>query len=225
MAILGDVGKFFGLGSTKQVLSAGAKAAAAAYAGQPQIATAALGGAFQQQGQSVAYDAPSQTVPQETQESSTASIVPYLGPGANMFGQAFRQVGPAVGKFFGSPAGQITTGIGTGLAFGALTPSGEVTQVRFTRKQQMQVKEMVELLGFEQAMAILGVDATTLAFMLTKKFARRGQGITAAQLRNAQRVNNKIVHMHDKLKSSFGAATRRTTTRRAASTRITQVKN
>lgn len=225
MAFLGSLGKALGLGSTQQVLGASAKAAAAAYAGQPQIATAALGGAFQQQGQSVAYDAPSQTIPQETQQSSVASIVPYLGGGAGMFGQAFRQVGPAVGKFFGSPAGQIATGVGTGLGIAMLGEDGQVKQMRFTRKQQMQIKEMVELLGFEQTLAILGVDASTLAFMLTKKFPRRGQGITAAQLRNAQRVNNKIVHMHDKLKSSFGTATRRTTTRRTAGTRVTQIKN
>jgi hypothetical protein len=102
---------------------------------------------------------------------------------------------------------------------------GGAPTIRFTRKQQAQVKEMVELVGFEAAMSILGVDAATLAFMLTKKFPRRGQGITAAQLRTATRVNNRIIHMHDKLKSAYGSSTRRTTTRRAASTRITQVKN
>lgn len=225
MAFLGSIGKALGLGSTQQVLGSASKAAAAAYAGQPTLATAALGGAFAQQGQAVAIDAPSQTVPQETQQSSVASIVPYLGPGVGMLGQAYRSVAPAVGKVLGSPAGQIATGIGAGAAISMLGADGEVRQMRFTRKQQMQIKEMVELVGFEQAMAILGVDAATLAFMLTKKFPARGKGITAAQLRTAQRVNNKIVHMHDKLKSSFGTATRRTTTRRTSGTRVTQIKN
>ena len=138
--------------------------------------------------------------------------------------------GRAIGQGFGQLVGRLPTGTiptAVGVAGGAaigMMDSG-AAQMRFTRKQQAQVKEMVELIGFEAAMSILGVDAATLAFMLTKKFPRRGQGITAAQLRTATRVNNKIIHMHDKLKSAYGTAARRTTTRRAASTRITQVKN
>ena len=72
MAFLGDVGKFFGLGKTQQVLSSGAKAAALAAAGQPQLAAAQLGGALAtNQGQGVAVSQATQTQPQETQASST----------------------------------------------------------------------------------------------------------------------------------------------------------
>ena len=224
MAFLGSIGKALGLGNTQQVVTAGSKSLAALYAGQPALAAQAAGGAFAQQGQSVAVDAPSQTAPQETQASSTqagfGAVVPYLGPGSQMLGQAFR----SIGRLAGTPGGQIAIGTGIGAGLGMIGGEG-AAPVRFTRKQQMQVKEMVELVGFDNAMSILGVDAATLAFMLTKKFPRRGQGITAAQLRNAQRVNNKIVHMHDKLKASYGTAARRTTTRRAAGTRVTQIKN
>ena len=191
----------------------------------------ALGFGGSEQGQSVAIESPKQTAPVETQQSGTVMGSTYdVVPTQAAIGGILPSVAPIIstgartlGRFVGSPAGGLATGVGAGLIGAALAPS-EAPKIRFTRKQQMQVKEMVELLGFDGAMQVLGVDASTLAFMLTKKFPRRGQGITAAQLRNAQRVNNKIVHMHDKLKSSFGTATRRATARRST-TRVTQIKN
>ena len=231
MAFLGSLGSRLGLGSTTQVLS-GLGNIGAGLAGVGAVGTGiqqAFGGGTQQ-GQSVAVSQATQTVPQETQQSSASyGAQPYLGAGvglAPLIG-AGRALGTGLGQLVGRlPSGTVPTAIG--LAGGAavgLMDGGAAPTIRFTRKQQAQVKEMVELVGFEAAMSILGVDAATLAFMLTKKFPRRGQGITAAQLRTAQRVNNRVIHMHDKLKAAYGASTRRTTTRRAASTRITQVKN
>ena len=231
MSFLGSLGKGLGLGSTTQVLS-GLGNIGAGLAGVGAIGTGitqAFGGGTQQ-GQSVAVSQATQTVPQETQSSSANVGVqpPYLGAGVGL--APLVGAGRAIGQGFGQLVGRLPTGTiptAVGVAGGAaigMMDSG-AAQMRFTRKQQAQVKEMVELIGFEAAMSILGVDAATLAFMLTKKFPRRGQGITAAQLRTATRVNNKIIHMHDKLKSAYGTAARRTTTRRAASTRITQVKN
>lgn len=222
MAFLGSVGKALGFGSTGDVVTSisGSKA----LGNIAQIGATGLsnltGGS--EQGQSVAVSQATQTVPQESAQSSQASIgalYPYLGPSAQMLGQAFR----SVGRLAGTPAGSLAIGTGVGAAINLMGDDGK--PMRFTRKMQMQVKEMVELVGFEQTMSILGVDAATLAFMLTKKFPRRGQGITAAQLRNAQRVNNKVIAMHDKLKAAYGSTTRRTTARRTASTRVTQIKN
>jgi hypothetical protein len=230
MAFLG-IGKKLGLGSTAQVLS-GLGNIGAGLAGVGAIGTGitqAFGGGTQQ-GQSVAVSQATQTVPQETQSSSAnVGVQPYLGAGVATapLVSAGRAIGQGFGQLVGRlPTGTIPTAIGVagGAAIGMMDGAAPA-QMRFTRKQQAQVKEMVELVGFEAAMSILGVDAATLAFMLTKKFPRRGQGITAAQLRTATRVNNRIIHMHDKLKAAYGASTRRTTTRRAASTRITQVKN
>lgn len=231
MAFLGGLGQRLGLGSTQQVLS-GLGNIGAGLAGVGAIGTGitqAFGGGTQQ-GQSVAISQATQTAPQETQSSSAnVGVQPYLGAGVALspLVGAGRSLGQGFGQLLGRlPSGTVPTAIGVagGAAIGMMDGTG-ATQIRFTRKQQSQVKEMVELVGFEAAMSILGVDAATLAFMLTKKFPRRGQGITAAQLRTAQRVNNKVIHMHDKLKAAYGASTRRTTTRRAASTRITQVKN
>lgn len=227
MALFGSLGSALGLGSTKQVVGGLTQVGQSlpiigtAIEGISNVFGGLTGGS--QQGQSVAVEAPKQTLPQETQQSSQAAVGGIL-PLAPAITGAARTLSPALGRFFGSPAGQIAVGGGIGAGLSMLGGDGAPAKIRFTRKQQMQVKEMVELLGFDGAMQVLGVDASTLAFMLTKKFPRRGQGITAAQLRNAQRVNNKIVHMHDKLKSSFGAATRRTTARRST-TRVTQIKN
>ena len=230
MAFLGSIGQRLGLGSTTQVLS-GLGNIGAGLAGVGAVGTGitqAFGGGTQQ-GQSVAVSQATQTVPQETQSSSAnVGVQPYVGAGVGLapLVAAGRSLGQGFGQLVGRlPSGTVPTAIGVagGAAIGMM--DGAPAQMRFTRKQQAQVKEMVELIGFEAAMSILGVDAATLAFMLTKKFPRRGQGITAAQLRTATRVNNKIIHMHDKLKSAYGASTRRTTARRATSTRITQVKN
>jgi len=228
MALFGSLGSALGLGTTKQVASGITQIGSSlpilgqAFEGVSNIFGGLTGGG-QQQGQSVAVEAPKQTLPQETQQSSQAAIGGIL-PSVPAVTGALRNISPQIGRFFGSPGGQIAVGGGIGAGLSMLGAGGEAPKIRFTRKQQMQVKEMVELLGFDGAMQVLGVDASTLAFMLTKKFPRRGQGITAAQLRTAQRVNNKIVHMHDKLKSSFGTATRRATARRST-TRVTQIKN
>ena len=225
MAFLGDVGKFFGLGNTQQVLTSGAKAAALAAAGQPQLAAAQLGGALAtNQGQGVAISQATQTQPQETQASSTqAGFGAILAPAAN----ALRTYGPGVGRFMMSPQGQLATGVGLAAGGAAITFMDPNTGMpkRLTRKMQAQVKQMVEIIGIEQTAVTLGLSVMEVAQILTYKFRRRSAGITGAQLRTAQRVNNKIIHMHDKLKASYGTATRRTTTKRAASTRVTQIKN
>tara|TARA_S200002703_G_C3769190_1_gene236825 strand:+ start:321 stop:1004 length:684 start_codon:yes stop_codon:yes gene_type:complete len=227
MAFLGDVGKFFGLGSTQQVLTSAGKAAALAAAGQPQLATTQLSGAFAngtQQGQSVAVSQATQTQPQETQSSSTqAGFGALLGPAAG----AIRTYAPQAGRFLMSPQGQIATGIGLAAGGAAISFMDPMTgqPKRLTRKMQAQVKQMVEIIGIETTAATLGLSVMEVAQILTYKFRRRSAGITGAQLRTAQRVNNKVIHMHDKLKAAYGTAARRTTTRRAVGTRVTQIKN
>lgn len=227
MAFLGDVGKFFGLGNTQQVLGSAGKAAALAFGGQPGLGAQQLGGIFAngtQQGQSVAVSQATQTQPQETQASSTqAGYGALLGPATG----ALRNYGTQFGRYLLSPQGQLATGLGLaagGTAISFMDPNTGQPK-RLTRKMQAQVKQMVEIIGIEGAGVALGLSNMEIAQILSYKFRRRSAGITGAQLRTAQRVNNKIIHMHDKLKASYGSATRRTTTRRAASTRVTQIKN
>ena len=229
MAFLGGIGKALGLGSTGQVLS-GLGNIGAGLSG-----VGAIGMGIQQasggtnQGQGVAYSQATQTQPQETQSSSTqAGMVPF-GAAGSLVGVG-QQLGRGFGQLFGkAPTGLV--GLGTGVAGGMAVDAfssmvgGMGETVRVTRKQQKMVKDLVMIVGIEQAASILGLAVGEVALIMTKKFRATGKGITAAQLRTAQRVNNRIVHMHDKLKASYGSATRRTTTRRATGTRVTQIKN
>lgn len=229
MAFLGGIGKALGLGSTGQVLS-GLGNIGAGLSGVGAIGTGiqqATGGT--NQGQGVAYSQATQTLPQETQASSTqAGMGLALGTGSLVgVGQ---QLGRGFGQLFGkAPPGLVGlgTGVAGGMAVDAVTSmiGGMGGDIRVTRKQQKMVKDLVMIVGIESAASILGLSVGEVALIMTKKFRATGKGITAAQLRTAQRVNNRIVHMHDKLKAAYGSSTRRTTTRRAASTRITQVKN
>ena len=229
MAIFGSLGKALGLGSTGQVLS-GLGNIGAGLSGIGQVGYGiqqATGGT--QQGQSVAVSQATQTQPQETQASSTqAGMVPF-GAATGLVGVG-QQLGRGIGQLFGkAPPGLVGlgTGVAGGMAVDAVTSmiGGMGGEVRVTRKQQKMVKDLVMIVGIESAASILGLSVGEVALIMTKKFRATGKGITAAQLRTAQRVNNRIVHMHDKLKAAYGSSTRRTTTRRAASTRITQVKN
>lgn len=229
MAFLGGIGKALGLGSTGQVLS-GLGNIGAGLSGVGAIGTGiqqATGGT--NQGQGVAYSQATQTLPQETQASSTqAGMGLALGTGSLVgVGQ---QLGRGFGQLFGkAPPGLVGlgTGVAGGMAVDAVTSmiGGMGGDIRVTRKQQKMVKDLVMIVGIESAASILGLSVGEVALIMTKKFRATGKGITASQLRTAQRVNNRIVHMHDKLKAAYGSSTRRTTTRRAASTRITQVKN
>ena len=230
MAFLGGIGKALGLGSTGQVLS-GLGNIGAGLSGVGAIGTGIqmATGQGTNQGQGVAYSQATQTQPQETQASSTqAGMVPF-GATGNLVGLG-QQLGRGFGQLFGkAPPGLVGlgTGVAGGIAVDAVTSmmGGMGETVRVTRKQQKMVKDLVMIVGIESAASILGLSVGEVALIMTKKFRSTGKGITAAQLRTAQRVNNRIVHMHDKLKAAYGSSTRRTTTRRAASTRITQVKN
>lgn len=226
MAIFGSLGKALGLGTTGQVLT-GLGNIGAGLSGLGQVGagiTQATGGT--QQGQSVAVSQATQTVPQETQASSTqAGMVPFGG----LLGVG-QQLGRGFGQLMGkAPPGLVGlgTGVAGGMAVDAVTSmiGGMGGEIRVTRKQQKMVKDLVMIVGIEQAAGILGLSVGEVALIMTKKFRATGKGITAAQLRTAQRVNNRIVHMHDKLKAAYGSSTRRTTARRATSTRVTQIKN
>lgn len=228
MAIFGSLGKALGLGSTGQVFT-GLGNIGAGLSGIGQVGygiSQATGGT--QQGQSVAFSQATQTQPQETQTSSTQAGIGFpVGTGLVGVGQ---QLGRGIGQLFGkAPPGLVGlgTGVAGGMAVDAVTSMmGSMGgEIRVTRKQQKMVKDLVMIVGIESAAGILGLSVGEVALIMTKKFRATGKGITAAQLRTAQRVNNRIVHMHDKLKAAYGSSTRRTTTRRAASTRITQVKN
>ena len=93
-----------------------------------------------------------------------------------------------------------------------------------TRKQQKVLKEMLMYAPMDAVASFVGLSKDELFALVTKQFPARRRGITAAQLRNAKRVNNQIIRMHDQLASAFKTTTARRTTK-ASGTRVTQIKN
>jgi len=71
--------------------------------------------------------------------------------------------------------------------------------VSVTRKQQRVLRKMAEYMPLESVAYEAGVDTTTMARLISKTFAPRSRGISGAQLRTANRVNNKILGMANKL--------------------------
>lgn len=146
------------------------------------------------------------------------SFLPQIAQRAPQIGRTVRDVALGVG------ATSFLGGDGEGMGIFNVKINERGTLTGLSRKEQRQAKQLVELVGFEQAADMLGVDESIMAMILLKKFSRGGQGITAAQLRNAQRVNNRIVHMHKTLEQSFKKSTT-AARRRTTGTRVTQIKN
>lgn len=68
-----------------------------------------------------------------------------------------------------------------------------------TRKQQRVLRQMAQYMPLESVAYEAGVDTTTMARLISKSFPPRSRGISGAQLRTANRVNNKILSMAGKL--------------------------
>ncbi len=68
-----------------------------------------------------------------------------------------------------------------------------------TRKQQRVLRQMAQYMPLESVAYEAGVDTTTMARLISKSFPPRARGISGAQLRTANRVNNKILNMAGKL--------------------------
>ena len=226
MAIFRSIGKALGLGSAQDftTLVTGSPALGAA-AGAVSRGVSSIG-------QQVGIEQASQTVPAETQGSGTVqagALVPFsTGLGGGLV-QGLR----GLGAFSSRPS---TVGFGLGLgagealdAFGGMgDPAyGMPKQRGVTRKMQAQAKKLVELVGIEQAAAIVGLSVPELAMVVTKKFRPRSSGISGAQLKSAQRTINKIVHMNNKLADAYGTAKRAPVRRRTTTMAkgITQIKN
>lgn len=125
-------------------------------------------------------------------------------------------------KFFGT--GMNICGTRNGMPKMPYSVNQRTGCLSVTRKQQKVLKEMLMYAPMDQVAAFVGLSKDELFALVTKQFPTRRRGITAAQLRNAKRVNNQIIRMHDQLASAFKTTTARRTTR-AASTRVTQIKN
>ena len=180
MAFLGDFGKFFGLGSSKQVLGdvggsigsviglEGAGRKAGEFIGQ---ATSSIGGgsnvnlsplstADQALEQSAVSVSPRGDVPQETSTMLGTTGLPVMTAGFGAIPQAIqglRALAPQVSKFFGGAGGAVATGVGTGVAVNALSGQDMRQKPVLTqsRRNKARVRQLVNFMGIEGAASFL----------------------------------------------------------------------
>ena len=257
MAFLGDFGKFFGLGSSKEVLGdvggtvggliglEGAGRKAGEFIGQ---ATSSIGGgsnvnlsplstADQALEQSAVSVSQRGDVPQETSSMLGTTGMPVQTAGFGMIPQAIqglRGIAPQIGKFFGSGAGAVAIGGGTGLATNFLS-SGQISKEKpvltQSRRNKARVRQLVNFMGIEGAASFLsqasGVTVTPndVVMLLLRTFRNDGAYITKAQVRNLRRTTNRFKSLEKQVKeaTSMARTTRRPAMRRASST--TLIKN
>lgn len=180
MAFLGDFGKFFGLGSSEEVLGdVGASVGSlfgpsGAVIGQ-QVgkaagrATSNLAGddgvspistADQALEQSAVPVSRKGNVPQETSMNTGTTGMVQAGFGSmipSIIGGA-RSLAPQIGKFFGSPGGSLVIGTGTGLGISALTGGNmrkEKPVLTQSRRNKARVRQLVNFMGIDGAAQFL----------------------------------------------------------------------
>ena len=250
MAFLGDLGKVFGLGSSKQVLGdiggtvgsffgvEGAGRNVGEFVGQK---TSSLSTADQPLEQSaVPTGDPKQGMAQETSRSGSQTVnIIDTARGNGMTQQAgLGLLAPFIsqaGRFLTSKSGQIATGVGTGVAFGqgfnSMTGTRQTTVLTQSRRNKAKVRQLVNFMGIEGTANFLSqsmnvnVSPNDVVALLLRTFRNDGAYITKAQVRNLRRTTNRFKSLEKQVKeaTSMSRTTRRTPVRRASST--TLIKN
>ena len=176
MAFLGDFGKFFGLGSSKEVLGdvggsigslvglegAGRNVgefigtATSSIGGDSNVNLSPLSTADQALEQSAVSVSQRGDVPQErSTQIGTTGMVNTAGLGA--IGPAIsglRTIAPKISQFFGGTTGAVATGFGTGVAVNMLSGSGmskEKPVLTQSRRNKARVRQLVNFMGIEGA--------------------------------------------------------------------------
>lgn len=257
MAFLGDFGKFFGLGSSKEVLGDAGAAVGSIFGPQGAAAGEQIGRTIARATDSLARDSnisPISTadqaleqsavsvsqrgdVPQETSTMLGTTGMPVQTAGFGMIPQAIqglRGLAPQIGKFFGSPAGAVALGGGTGVATQFLSGSQmtkEKPVLTQSRRNKARVRQLVNFMGIEGAAQFLSqasgqnVSSGDVVALLLRTFRNDGAYITKAQVRNLRRTTNRFKSLEKQVKeaTSMTRTTRRSPMRRATST--TLIKN
>jgi len=250
MAFLGDFGKFFGLGSSEEVLGdvgeiIGGKPGR--FVGETVArATDNLAGSDNVSAFSTADQALEQSAvpvsqvgsprPMETsnigltgrtQQAGLGTLVPTLIGGA-------RSVFPQISKFVSTPAGSIGTGIATGVGvqmFAGSQKSMDKPVLTQSRRNKARVRQLVNFMGIDGAAQFLSqasgkrVTGGDVVQLLLRTFRNDGAFITKAQVRNLRRTTNRFKSLEKQVKeaTSMARTTRRPAMRRASST--TLIKN
>ena len=190
MAFLGDFGKFFGLGSSEEVLGDIGGGIGSLFGTKGEIIGTQLGKATGRATSNLAGDSgisPLSTadqaleqsavsvsqrgnVPQETSQMLGTTGMPVQTAGFGMIPsaiQGLRALAPQVSKFFGGTGGALATGAVSGVAVNALTGSGmrkEKPVLTQSRRNKARVRQLVNFMGIEGAASFLtqasGVNVT-----------------------------------------------------------------
>ena len=244
MAFLGDVGKFFGLGSSEEVLGdvgefIGGKPGR--YFGEATArATNNLAGSTADQPleQSAVPTGEEKPGAQETSRSGsqTRNIINLQNGRSGMQSQANLGLGvnllTQAGRFLSSRTGQIATGVGTGALFGMGGGDSRMKPVLTqSRRNKAKVRQLVNFMGIEGTANFLSqqsgqnVSPNDVVMLLLRTFRNDGAYITKAQVRNLRRTTNRFKSLEKQVKeaTSMSRTTRRAPVRRTAST--TLIKN
>jgi len=250
MAFLGDFGKFFGLGSSEQVLGDAGAAVGSIFGPEGAVIGQQVGKATGRATSNLAGDdgiSPLSTADQAREQSAvpvseignrpqeTSSQTGTTG----MVTQAgFGSLAPfisGVGRFLGSKTGQIATGVGTVGAFGGTQLMGmngrERPVLTQSRRNKAKVRQLVNFMGIEGTANFLSqsigqnVSPNDVVALLLRTFRNDGAYITKAQVRNLRRTTNRFKSLEKQVKeaTSMTRTTRRPAMRRASST--TLIKN
>ena len=248
MAFLGDLGKVFGLGSSKEVLGdvgaffgsgLGVEGAGRRLGETIAGATSSLSTADQPLEQSaVPTGDPKQGRAQETSRTgSTTTNIIDVRRGDGMQREAgLGFLSPLLqqgSRFLSSRGGQIATGVGTGALFSGMGQDGKMKPVLTqSRRNKAKVRQLVNFLGIEGAAEFLSqasgsnVTGNDVVQLLLRTFRNDGAFITKAQVRNLRRTTNRFKSLEKQVKeaTSMTRTTRRASPMRKASS-TTLIKN
>lgn len=248
MAFLGDVGKVFGLGSSKEVLGGfgetvggffGIEGTGRRIGESIAGATSSLasGTADQPLEQSAVPTPRGQGGAQETSRtgSTTTNIIDVSGRPQN------QQAGlgvltpflPQLAKVFSNRAVQTGLGTGAGIIAGSMGMNGrEKPVLTQSRRNKARVRQLVNFIGIPGTAEFLtqqsGMQVTEMDVinLLLRTFRNDGAYITKAQVRNLRRTTNRFKSLEKQVKeaTSMTRTTRRAPAMRRASS-TTLIKN
>ena len=241
MAFLGDLGKFFGLPSTKQVVSSGASLLGfnpiqSNIIGKT-VAGFGSGTADQPQQQSALPTGPEQRnmdIGAQEDAGSGTTILNVTGQPQMRTEAGFGSLVPLLqgaGRILSSRGGQIATGVGLTGA-GALVGSNgkEKPVLTQSRRNKSKVRQLVNFMGIEGTAQFLSqsigenVSPNDVVALLLRTFRNDGAYITKAQVRNLRRTTNRFKSLEKQVKEAVSMGTTRRAPVRRTVNRSTSIK-
>ena len=235
MAFLGDFGKFFGLGSSEDVLGQAGQAVGSIFGPEYAIAGREVGKATGRATSNLAGDdniSPLSTADQAREQSAVP--VSAIGNRPQETSTMTGTTGMVTQAGFGFLP-QIATGVGTAVGLGSSQFMGmngrEKPVLTQSRRNKAKVRQLVNFMGIEGTANFLSqsigqnVSPNDVVALLLRTFRNDGAYITKAQVRNLRRTTNRFKSLEKQVKeaTSMSRTTRRAPVRRTGST--TLIKN